>query len=209
MAATLNHTQPHFTMARTISEYLFQNRGQLQTGKAKYPWDEWTNGEIWEITRGVDYNPEPRRMRMRLYNRAQRYGLKVQVNVIGDRIIFVFSAPSTTPQEEVMKVKQPTTPKKKRSTRQVKPPHERITWLMVRRIEADLTVEEMAQAVDMLPNSYRALEQKVEMSVSLRTARALADILDCTLDDLISDDDKRSPMEVLFQYIRAQRDERS
>ena len=48
-------------------------------GNAKYPWDRWADGNIWEVTAGVDFDCKPISFRGILYSYAKRSGLKLQV----------------------------------------------------------------------------------------------------------------------------------
>ena len=48
-------------------------------GNAKYPWDRWADGNIWEVTAGVDFDCKPVSFRGVLYSYAKRSGLKLQV----------------------------------------------------------------------------------------------------------------------------------
>lgn len=48
-------------------------------GNAKYPWDRWADGNIWEVTAGVDFDCKPVSFRGILYSYAKRSGLKLQV----------------------------------------------------------------------------------------------------------------------------------
>tara|TARA_R100000306_G_C4356527_1_gene133018 strand:- start:231 stop:599 length:369 start_codon:yes stop_codon:yes gene_type:complete len=51
-------------------------------GNTKYPWDSWADGNIWEVTMGVDFDCQPTSMRGILYHFAKSRGLKVQVRSI-------------------------------------------------------------------------------------------------------------------------------
>lgn len=44
---------------------------------AKYPWDEWADGEVHCITRGKDFVIETHAMRWRLLKHARAWGLDV------------------------------------------------------------------------------------------------------------------------------------
>ncbi len=43
----------------------------------RYPWDQWTDGQWRRIVHGVDFHVVPPNMRVMLYSRAKRDGLKV------------------------------------------------------------------------------------------------------------------------------------
>ena len=61
----------------------------------RYPWDEWTNGRPWRITRGEDYDISTENMRTNLHMQASSRGRKVQTHRAtddqGDSLIFQFS----------------------------------------------------------------------------------------------------------------------
>jgi hypothetical protein len=44
---------------------------------AKYPWEEWTNGSVWEIVQGQDYDVSTENMRVNLHLRAGKEDKKV------------------------------------------------------------------------------------------------------------------------------------
>lgn len=43
----------------------------------RYPWDEWTDGGTWKLTRGEDFDAPADQFRNRLYAVATRRGKKV------------------------------------------------------------------------------------------------------------------------------------
>lgn len=62
--------------------------------QGRYPWDEWTNGRPWRITRGEDYDVPTENMRVNLHMRASSMGRKVKTRKIaddqGEGLIFQF-----------------------------------------------------------------------------------------------------------------------
>lgn len=48
-------------------------------GNTKYPWDRWTDGLIWEVTKGLDFDCKIESFRGVLYSYAKRNGMKLQV----------------------------------------------------------------------------------------------------------------------------------
>jgi hypothetical protein len=42
----------------------------------RYPWNEWADGSVWKLVRGVDFDQEVDQFRNRLYPQAKRRGLK-------------------------------------------------------------------------------------------------------------------------------------
>ena len=67
-------------MARVLKSHEFGTRG----GAAKYPWDEWMDGRIYEIKQGVDFDGKPAPFRAYLYQHAIRNGMKVRTEWNGN-----------------------------------------------------------------------------------------------------------------------------
>ncbi len=67
-------------MAKTLdsfpSPYLAGGR------TAKYPWDEWLNGEIWQLLEGVDFQPKAHSFRVQVHHKAQTVGKTVRTQQI-------------------------------------------------------------------------------------------------------------------------------
>lgn len=57
----------------------------------RYPWDEWTDGRIWRIHRGIDYDCQTDSMGGNLYRHAERWQLRVVVHLSDDSIVFRFT----------------------------------------------------------------------------------------------------------------------
>ena len=70
----------------------------------KYPWHEWTDGSIWRVIRGIDYEPATRSLQATLFAYAGRVGLKVrtkQVTVDGrEGLVFQFFEDGEPPAGE-------------------------------------------------------------------------------------------------------------
>ena len=61
-------------MAKVIdSELLVTNRGRSH----QYPWDEWTDGQTYEVERGDDFDCSRNSFRNGLYSIAKSFGKKV------------------------------------------------------------------------------------------------------------------------------------
>ena len=71
-------------MAERVAKF---PEGVSESRKRKYPWEEWTDGSIWVITRGVDFKVGIDVMRMTLYNRARLAGTKVEVRRVSESIL--------------------------------------------------------------------------------------------------------------------------
>jgi hypothetical protein len=59
---------------------------------AKYPWEEWTDGQVWEIIRGEDFDILAGNMAQVLRSYGIRKGLKVTTRRRGDVLAFQFRA---------------------------------------------------------------------------------------------------------------------
>jgi len=77
-------------MSRILEELPKDGRGAPQI----YPWSDWTDGRVWEITRGVDFNGPAARMAGQMRNYALRNGLKVKQRVRADTVSFQFARPA-------------------------------------------------------------------------------------------------------------------
>lgn len=42
-----------------------------------HPWDAWTDGNIWKLVEGVDFDIDTESLRAQLYTRATRFGFRV------------------------------------------------------------------------------------------------------------------------------------
>lgn len=56
-----------------------------------YPWDSWTNGELWTVERGKEFNCLPKSFRTTLWTEGQKRGLKCQAKMRGDVVEFQFT----------------------------------------------------------------------------------------------------------------------
>ena len=63
-------------MAKVLKQFAFGGRAGV-----KYPWDEWLDGQIWELTHGKDFNCVTGNFRSVVYVEAKRRGKKVRASV--------------------------------------------------------------------------------------------------------------------------------
>lgn len=49
--------------------------------RSKYPWDEWFDGNVWQLEQGRDFESSPERMRQMVGMTARKRGLKVRTSV--------------------------------------------------------------------------------------------------------------------------------
>lgn len=67
--------------------------GTLDVSRPRYPWASWTDGRVWEIKRGTDFDCDPGTMRTMIYQRSYvaRNGMKARVRKIdADTLVFQF-----------------------------------------------------------------------------------------------------------------------
>lgn len=78
-------------MARKLKRFDFPNMGG--TGVGKYPWDDWLDGNIWELARGVDYVTTSLNFRTFAYVVANKRGGKLRTSMTDERIVIQFVLP--------------------------------------------------------------------------------------------------------------------
>src|SRR3954447_2889238 len=71
--------------------------GDVPSGARRYPWAEWTDGSVWEIRRGEDYDASTENMRVNLHMKADQLAQKVRTKKIrdeqGEGLVFQFFDP--------------------------------------------------------------------------------------------------------------------
>lgn len=67
-------------MAEVIEGFEFPKPGQNLRSNAKYPWNEWMNGQTWRITQGVDFDCKTQSIKFLIYKRAEVLGITVKVH---------------------------------------------------------------------------------------------------------------------------------
>lgn len=86
-------------MAKRLKEF----PGEAARKQRRYPWAEWTDGGVWEIQRGTDYDVATENMRVNLHMKADALLRKVRTKKTtqhGEGLIFQF-----LPDEETENVK--------------------------------------------------------------------------------------------------------
>jgi hypothetical protein len=67
-------------MARKLDHYDWS-----QEGKKKYPWDQWCDGDTWEVVQGVDFHTEAGQfVSANLHGRARSLGKNVRTRIVRD-----------------------------------------------------------------------------------------------------------------------------
>src|SRR4051812_22593140 len=75
-----------------MAQRLHQFPGEPGDGQRRYPWAEWTDGSVWEVRRGEDYDVATENMRVNLHMKADALGQKVKTKKIagGEGLVFQF-----------------------------------------------------------------------------------------------------------------------
>lgn len=69
--------------------------------RTKYPWDEWLNGNVWELLEGVDFPHKIQRMRVQTYVAAGKRGLKARTSQRGPNSLIIQAyKPSDIPEDQ-------------------------------------------------------------------------------------------------------------
>jgi hypothetical protein len=68
--------------------------GDKPLAQRRYPWSEWTDGGVWEIRKGDDYDVDTENMRVNLHMKADALLRKVRTRKLvderGERLVFQF-----------------------------------------------------------------------------------------------------------------------
>lgn len=72
-------------MATRVTEFPALSRAR----KSIYPWDEWTDGSIWQVKEGEDFTSNLKTFVQGCYAHAKRHGIKVEVRTIPDQGVVV------------------------------------------------------------------------------------------------------------------------
>lgn len=65
--------------------------GERRGRPSKYPWDKWTNGQIWKVKYGEDFKCVPESFRNMLHGYARRkFGLRVETSLEESVVTFRF-----------------------------------------------------------------------------------------------------------------------
>ena len=67
-------------MARRVGGFL---KDEIETPR-RYPWAEWSDGKVWEIRQGEDYDVATENMRVNLHERAKLQGTSVRTEKVSD-----------------------------------------------------------------------------------------------------------------------------
>lgn len=60
------------------------------TRGARYPWDEWANGQVWHITKGTDFTCGIETMVHNIHRTAKRLNLGIRTHLKRNQGVIVF-----------------------------------------------------------------------------------------------------------------------
>lgn len=66
------------SVAKRLKEYDFS---KTKGSKPLYPWDNWTDGNIWSVVHGVDFESAPGSFVVYLYHRAKQMDKRVRISI--------------------------------------------------------------------------------------------------------------------------------
>jgi hypothetical protein len=94
-------------MAKRLEKFPDERR----RGQPKYPWDEWADGGVWEIRRGVDFDVATETMRVNLHMKADSLSQKVRTHKIvddeGEALVFQFLESGEMQSVRLLAVEEP------------------------------------------------------------------------------------------------------
>lgn len=73
-------------MAEKLEDFDFRKPG----GRPGYDWESWLDGDIWRLTREVDFWVTPNSFRNQAVSRAIRSGGHVRTSIEGDSVVLQF-----------------------------------------------------------------------------------------------------------------------
>src|SRR3954471_24761344 len=77
----------------------------------RYPWPDWTDGSVWEIRRGEDYDASTENMRVNLHMKADALAVKVRTKKVrhdeGEGLVFQFFDPDAEEANQKMTTTPP------------------------------------------------------------------------------------------------------
>ena len=71
-------------------------------GRPKYPWNNWTDGEIHTATRGVDFTCGPASFVAGIHVKARQLEMKAETSTDGDTVTFLFKQDPNKPVVVIM-----------------------------------------------------------------------------------------------------------
>ena len=85
-------------MAKKLSDYTFPAVGR----PVKYEWTTWSDGDVWELEKGVDFDSNVKTMRTNACLYAKKNGMKVRTAIVdgGNGIVLQFYPDVTAKPEK-------------------------------------------------------------------------------------------------------------
>ncbi len=76
-------------MAKKLDKFEFRSFG---TSGNSYPWNDWADGNIWQLTKGEDFTAKPQTVAQQARKWAKTNGFKVHVSAEkdGDKVVLQF-----------------------------------------------------------------------------------------------------------------------
>lgn len=72
--------------------------GGAAAARGKYPWTEWADGAVWEVSPGIDFSCSLTSFQNMASNYARRHGLRVGTrNTGGGTLLIRFTSPDERP----------------------------------------------------------------------------------------------------------------
>lgn len=75
-------------MSEILSDFEFRKVGR----PSMYPWEHWSDGRIWKVKRGDDFQVKPLTLRESVYQYAKKNQLHPEVQIDGEYVVFRFSS---------------------------------------------------------------------------------------------------------------------
>lgn len=90
-------------MARRVERF---EKDTQENAPRRYPWEQWSDGAIWEIRQGDDYDVPTENMRINIHERAKQRVMKVRTEKFkdgrGEGLRFQFTKPEIFSQTRRM-----------------------------------------------------------------------------------------------------------
>jgi hypothetical protein len=98
-------------MAKRLDNFDFGSGGR-RGRPSKYPWNEWTDGNVWEIRRPEDFTLTNTNMQATLHDKASALGMKVRSESTpdGHGLVFQFRRRDFRAQMEILQNAQEDVP---------------------------------------------------------------------------------------------------
>lgn len=77
-------------MAKVVTGIDWDSHARQPGPKAKYPWTDWMNGEVWEAVKGTDFDITCQNFVASLHAKARAKGMKCKTRTMNDKVHFQF-----------------------------------------------------------------------------------------------------------------------